>query len=307
MKIVKKLIEFPDKFRIKVDRLDDGSTIVDAGINTEGSFEAGRLVGEICMGGLGSVHLTLSQIPEIQLPWVTVFTDHPLVSCILSQLAGWSIKVGKFRAMGSGPARALARSEAVFKEYVYKDDHSEAVIVLETSVKPTEKVTGFLAKKCKVDPKDLYVILTPTSSIAGAVQICARIVETGMHKMHTMGVDLTDVMSGHGSCPIPPLSKGGLTMMGRTNDAILDGGTTFYIFGDGQSIIPKMESIPSCSSSDYGRPFKELFKAAGSDFYKLDPGLFSPAVVNVNVVKSGKVISAGRINVEVLKKSFGIP
>lgn len=306
MRMVQMLIDSPETFKVQATRLADGSTIIDAGIEAPGGYEAGRLVAEICMGGLGSVQLTSSVLPDIPCPSVSVFTDHPVLSCMLSQMAGWSIKLKDFRAMGSGPARALSQTEEIYKEYPYRDAHSEAVIVLETSTKPAEAVSAWISGKCGVDPKNLYMLAARTSSLAGAVQVCARVVETGMHKMHSLGIDLARIVAGHGTCPVPPVSKSDLTMMGRTNDAILYGGRSSYVFADASSAVPRIGSVPSSSSADYGKPFAELFKAAGSDFYKIDPGLFSPAVVSMEDAKSGKCATAGRIDVEVLRRSFGL-
>ncbi len=307
MKIVQELLGAEKELGICVGKLRDGSTLLDCGIRAPGGYQAGRLVGETCMGGLGSVALSTMAVVGTQLPSVVVSTDHPLESCILSQLAGWSLKVGKFRAMGSGPARALAQVEPLFQEYRYRDGHSEAVIVLETSKIPDEEVSGFIAAKCRIAPSDLYMIVTPTHSLAGTVQICARIVETGMHRMHTLKVDLSQVEAGHGQCPIPPLSTSDLVMMGRTNDAMLYGGTTLYTFREAGSVVPLIGSIPSSSSGAYGRTFADVFEAAGRDFYKLDPALFSPAVVAVNEVSSGRFFSAGRVNHDLLRYSFGMP
>jgi methenyltetrahydromethanopterin cyclohydrolase len=302
--ILSRMLDDPGRFGVQTEELKDGSTVVDA---SRGSFEAGMLIGEICMGGLGRVDPQTSRVADVLLPSVRVSTDHPLEACLLSQLAGWSIKAGKFRAMGSGPARALARAEEIYGEYDYKDDHDEAVIVLETSSKPTTKASGLISEKCGIRPSDLRMVLTPTASLAGAVQISARIVETGLHKMHTMDLNLDSVLFGAGSCPVPPLCPDDMVMMGRTNDAMLYGGSTYYAFGHGGPILAKLDSVPSSSSSDHGKPFGDVFKAAGYDFYKIDPGLFSPAVVAVNDASSGRTLSAGRLETQVLKDSFGLP
>ncbi len=306
MRMVQTLMDSPDTFKVQATKLADGSTIIDTGIEAQGGYEAGRLVAEICMGGLGSVQLSSTNMPDIPCPWVTVFTDHPVLSCMLSQMAGWSMKLKDFRAMSSGPARALAQTEDIYKQHPYKDAHTEAVIVLETSTKPTQGVSALISDKCGVDPKNLYMVAVRTASLAGAVQVCARVVETGMHKMNSLGIDLAKIAAGHGTCPVPPLSKSDLVMMGRTNDAILYGGRSSYVFADASSALPHIESVPSSSSADYGRPFAELFKAAGSDFYKIDPGLFSPAVISMEDAKSGKCHTAGKVDVKVLRKSFGM-
>ncbi len=307
MRTVQTLIDSPEMFNVQITRLSDGSTVIDAGIEAEGGYEAGRLVSEICMGGLGSVQFSFTGPIAIECPWVVVFTDHPLLSCMLSQMAGWSIRTKGFRAMGSGPARALAQAEEIYRQYPYTDGHSEAVIVLETSTKPGETASAWISERCGVSPKNLYMVGARTASLAGTVQVCARVVETGMHKMHTLGIDLAGILAGRGTCPVPPILRDDLVMMGRTNDAILYGGRADYIFADASRSLAHLQSLPSSSSSDYGRPFVELLKAAGSDFYKIDPALFSPAVMGMENMKSGKCLSAGRMDIEVLKRSFGLP
>ena len=49
------------------------------------------------------------------------------------------------------------------------------------------------------------------------------------------------------------------------------------------------KSLPSSSSSDYGKPFKEIFKKYNHDFYKIDGSLFSPALIIVNSKISGNM------------------
>ena len=63
-----------------------------------------------------------------------------------------------------------------------------------------------------------------TASIAGSVQVIARSVETALHKMHEIGFDLTQVRSGFGIAPLPPVAADDLVGIGRTNDAMLYGG-----------------------------------------------------------------------------------
>ena len=40
------------------------------------------------------------------------------------------------------------------------------------------------------------------------------------------------------------------------------------------------------------------------DFYKIDGSLFSPAVIIINSVDSGKTFRGGKVNEELIKKSF---
>jgi len=71
-----------------------------------------------------------------------------------------------------------------------------------------------------------------------------------------------------------------------------------------EELAKTVEKAPSKASKDYGRPFLEIFKAAGYDFYKIDPNIFAPAVVIVNNLKTGNTFRAGEINLSALKESF---
>ena len=65
------------------------------------------------------------------------------------------------------------------------------------------------------------------------------------------------------------------------------------------------EKLPSHNSRDYGQPFADIFKAYEYDFYKVDGSLFSPAEALVTAVETGETFRAGKINEELLDKSFG--
>ena len=58
--------------------------------------------------------------------------------------------------------------------------------------------------------------------------------------------------------------------------------------------------LPSGNSSDYGRSFADIFKAAGYDFYKIDGALFAPAEVWVSNLASGNTWHAGGLNMPLL-------
>jgi methenyltetrahydromethanopterin cyclohydrolase len=305
LQVVKKILDEKESLDCKVIEGRDGSTIIDAGIDCQGSTELGRLIGETCLGGLGSVKLNKVYIGDLELPAVIVGTDYPKIATLASQYAGWTIKVGEFFAMGSGPARALAKVEKLYDELDYKDSSKKGVIVLETRAQLTEEVTSYIAEKCKISPSNLYCIVVPTASIAGSVQISSRIVEVGMHKLHEIGFDPEKVRRGYGVAPIAPVAKKDSRAMGVTNDCILYGGRTYYFVKSEENNLKEIaEKVPSSSSGQYGQPFYDLFKSVGFDFYKVDPLLFSPAEVTINHIETGKIYHTGELNPEVLKQSL---
>jgi methenyltetrahydromethanopterin cyclohydrolase len=302
------MIKDPDRYAVKVKKLAKGATLVDAGIDVEGGFESGRLITEISMGGLGKAAITSAEYGGLVLPTILVYTDHPAIATLGSQLAGWHVTEGKYSAIGSGPARALAmKPKRIFQEIGYKDKSDRAIILLETGEFPPQGVVDQISKDCGIRPDKLTIVLAPTTSLAGATQVSGRIVEEGTHKLMKLGLDPNEILHAWGSAPIPPLHAKLSDMMGRTNDAILYGGTASYIvrFEDEDKLKEIVERAPSSASKSYGTPFVEIFKAAKYDFYKVDSNLFAPAVVVVNNAKTGHVFRAGQIRPNVLKKSFG--
>jgi methenyltetrahydromethanopterin cyclohydrolase len=63
--------------------------------------------------------------------------------------------------------------------------------------------------------------------------------------------------------------------------------------GDDAAARRLAQQLPSRNASDYGRSFADIFKAAGYDFYKIDPALFAPAEVWVSNLDSGHTWHAG--------------
>jgi len=292
--------------RVAVQTMGTGARVIDAGIATQGGLGAGLALAEICMGGLGRVTYAPVTIGGEGWAGVQVWTDHPAVSCMASQYAGWTIQVDKYFAMGSGPLRAHARVEKeLFAKLGYAERAERGVLVLETRSPPTEAVAVWVARKAGLDPSQLTLVAAPTASIAGNVQIIARVLETGLHKMDALGFDLNKVVSGMGTAPLPPVAKNDLRAIGRTNDCILYGGQARYtVDADDAELAALVPRIPATASKDYGTPYSEIFQRYDGDFYQIDPLLFSPAEVWLTSVQSGKTYHAGRVNPDVLRTSL---
>ena len=291
---------------IEHDQPGDG-TLIDFGVDAEGGLEAGCALASICMSGLADITVEPGLLDDIGWSYVQVVTDSPVAACLFSQYAGWQISVGKFFAMGSGPMRAVYAKEQLFDKLWYREEAEQVVGVLETPKLPGEEVFAYIAKHTNVEPADVVLCVAPTSSMAGNLQVVARSIETALHKLHEVGFDVNRIRSATGSAPLPPVAKNDLEGIGRTNDAILYGGrVTLWVNGDDESIAAIAQKVPSCSSAMYGQPFLSVFEAAGRDFYKIDPLLFSPAEIVFQNVDTGRVHIAGRVNNDVLKRSFGI-
>jgi methenyltetrahydromethanopterin cyclohydrolase len=314
--LVKQLIDQADKLRVGVDVLENGCTIIDAGIQHVGGLEAGRIIAEICLGGMGTVTITHSTYTDNWPLSVNVHTGNPVLACLGSQYAGWSLSHEKYYALGSGPARAMATKqkdgqtlpvEELYQELAYHDDSDCPVLVIENDAVPPLAIIEKIAAACGVEPAKLTIIVTPTSSLAGGVQVVARVLEVAMHKAHALHFPLENIVDGSGFAPICPPHPNFVKAMGRTNDAILFAGQVhIFVKGSDEEAKKLADALPSSTSKDYGKPFADIFKACEYDFFKIDAMLFSPASVIVTAVESGKTFRAGHIDNALLDQSFGL-
>ncbi len=311
-KTVDLMIKNADELNIAVDVLSNGSTVIDAGVNVSGSFKAGELYTKVCLGGMADVGISIpgDLSEKFALPSVKIKTDFPAISTLGSQKAGWSVSVGDFFALGSGPARALALKPAeTYEEIGYKDDADIAILTLESDQLPETDVTEAIARDSSVSPEGVYVLVAPTSSLVGSIQISGRVVENGTYKMlEFLKFDVNKVKHAAGIAPIAPVDPDGLKAMGKTNDAVLFGGRTYYYVEsmEGDDIKSLADQLPSSASDGYGKPFFDVFKEAEFDFYKIDKGMFAPAEVVINDLRTGEIFKAGYVNSELLMKSFGL-
>ena len=199
-----------------------GETLIDAGAKHRGGVDAGLRIAEICMGGLGAVRLAPDSATP-RWPWtIAVTSPQPVIACLGSQYAGWSLAHGTgkdaFFALGSGPARALAQKETVLKDIGYRDEADVATLVIESGRPPPPEIVDKVASDCGVTPSALTVIYAPTQSLAGATQVVARVLEVALHKAHELKFPLERIVDGMGAAPLSPPHPDFVTAMGRTND-----------------------------------------------------------------------------------------
>ena len=286
-----------------------GAQILDAGVNTRGSLQAGRVLAQLCMGGLAEISL-LPANPALLVSnnLVQVQTDHVVMACLGSQYAGWPVSTDDYFAMGSGPMRLYrGREETLLHLNLSESGNGPVVGILESETLPTGSAIELIAEQCGLTSTDLRLAVAPSTCIAGSYQVVARSIETAMHKLHELKFDVNTIVSATGTAPLPPPAKTGDTIggIGRTNDAMLYGASvTFWSDASDEEIQRVASNVPSCSSRDYGRPFAKIFKDYEYDFYKVDPLLFSPASVTIHSLKSGHTWSHGRIETDILRQSF---
>lgn len=306
--LVEDVLVAADELGVRVHETSSGARVIDFGIEETGSLSAGITLAEVCTAGLAEIVLQQGSIAGIGWPLMFVTTDAPVEACLFSQYAGWAVQVNKFFAMGSGPMRAAAGDEELFAYLDYREEAERVVGILESGRLPDDDVVRMIADKCGVETSQVALLVAPTSSVAGTLQVVARSVETALHKLHELGFDMTRIRSATGSAPLAPVAADDLTGIGRTNDAILYGGrVSLWVTGDDESLTEIGPRVPSNASHSYGEPFLDIFEKAGRDFYAVDRLLFSPAEIVLQNLDTGRVHVFGGVNDGVLSRSFGLP
>jgi methenyltetrahydromethanopterin cyclohydrolase len=304
--IVAAMLRDADRLRIQGAKGPLGETLVDAGAACTGSIEAGLQMARAAMGGLGKIAIGMDGANAKWPLTVKVRSSQPVLACLAAQYAGWSLSSGDYFAMGSGPARALARVEPVFETLGYREKADHGVLILETSKPPVEAVVRKVAGATGLAPEKLAFVYAPTQSLAGTTQIVARVLEVALHKANDLKFPLDNILEGIASAPLPAPHPDFLTAMGRTNDAIIYGGLVqLFVRGSSTDARTFAERLPSITSRDYGKPFADIFKAFKGDFYAIDPLLFSPAEAIVTAIETGETFRAGGRDVALLERSLG--
>lgn len=303
-----KFLDNPLYYGVEITKSSAGATIIDAGVKSPGGFEAGKLLTELCLGGAGKAELGYKSYGDLDFPSITITSDYPAIAMLGSQFAGWRIKDGDNIAIGSGPVRAIAlKPKEIYEEIQYTDTSDKAVITLESNILPSDALVEKVCKASSIQPQNLIIVVAPTASIAGLTQVAGRVVEVGIHKLHTLGFDPKVIRYAMGYAPIPPVGPDFEVAMARTNDVILYGGTVYLTvdYDDEAKLQDLVKKAPSINSKDYGKPFIDIFLNADKDFYKIDAGLFAPAVLMINNAKTGRTFKAGEINPKVLAQALG--
>ncbi len=305
-RIANELEHTSQRLRVSVSQVA-GARIIDCGGSVTGSLGAGLALARACLADLADVKYVPYPHDEIIGPAVQVITDDPVRACLASQYAGWQIQVDQFFAMGSGPMRALSAREEIYQHIPGREASPYAVGILETHRHPTEEVIAAIVAKLPPTTEHLTLLVAPATSLAGTTQVVARSIETALHKLYELKFDVNQVLSACGIAPLPPVSTDFVGGIGRTNDAILYGAhVTLWVRCDDELLEVIGPKVPSHTSTDHGLPFTEIFRKYGGDFYKIDPLLFSPAVVEFRNLKTGRCHRFGHLEPKLIRHSFGL-
>ncbi|MDY6774965.1 MAG: methenyltetrahydromethanopterin cyclohydrolase [Halobacteria archaeon] len=296
LEMVDDAVEYSDSLSVDVHDYSNGARVLDFGVDAAGGIEAGLYYADISAAGLLSVDVETDGVTQAgtrtPLNYVDVWTDSPETALLTSQHAGWHIDHEGYRALASGPARALSDG-AVDEEF--------GVICLESSTLPSPKSLDYIADECGVSTESLFAVVAPSTSTAGVVQTASRSAEVTLLRLESLGYDVSKVETVSGRSPVAPVVSDETESVGATNDGIIYGSEVHIRVADDSDVF---SDLASSSSPDYGEPFVDVFDEAGS-FDEIDDAVFAPASVTVDVV-GGRTVTAGETNPEVLRESFGI-
>jgi methenyltetrahydromethanopterin cyclohydrolase len=310
--IVAPILADPGRFHAACHRIGD-AWVVDCGVRAAGGIDAGLLMARAALAGLGTVELhpaggPMEAWPGCPWPAVAVASRAPVAACLAAQYAGWRVKAPGYFAMASGPVRAAIGKEELFDAIGMRERPETAVGLLEASALPPEEVCRQLAADAGVPADALVLLVARTASVAGTLQVVARSLETALHKLHDLHFDLRRIRGGRGIAPLPPVPADDMVAIGRTNDAILYGGSVVLeVTGDDASLAAIGPRAVSGASPAAGAPFLQLFERAGRDFYALDPALFAPACLELVHAETGRGHRCGQVAAQIVAGSFAGP
>ncbi|NQT39231.1 MAG: methenyltetrahydromethanopterin cyclohydrolase [Planctomycetes bacterium] len=300
------LIDRAAYYRIAVHRRDGEACVLDCGVDVAGGLEAGRVMANVAMAGLGRAEYVANASELWLMPGVTVRTDHPVAACLASQHPGWQIDQDGFTATASGPMRAAAGTEPIFQQIGnYQTAEGEVVGVLEAEQLPPPTICRDLAARCGVEPAKLTLLVAPPASAAGTVLLVARSVAAAMHKLATLDFDLACVESAFGVAPMPPVATSNGRAIRRTADAILYGSqVTLWVRGE-ESMLGRIgHHVPSGDTSTRDRPFGAALRRLNHGGQTADSLPSGPAVVTFFHLDSGRSFRFGRVDAHLLQESF---
>lgn len=306
--ICRNMVDEASELDIKCTRFKNGAYLIDSGNRVKGGVQAGLYVTEICLGGVGNACLTWMDLDGLKLPAVQVTTDFPVLSLLCQAsggyheaMEGWiNFTADSYKAIASGPARGLVHEpKNLFEMIGYKDSADEAVVVLQSEQYPNEKVAEDLAARCNVNPENLYVVLSPLSSLSGIIQVTGRSVENAMVKFNTLKYSVSAVKHAFGIAPISPTNSSAIVP-----DDMLSYASIVHLY-----VLPKNNEnseemarrMPSQNSESFGKSFSTLIKEHGG-LRGIDINLFAPAEVYVNNMKTGELHHNGKVNSSLIRK-----
>ncbi|MHA1211687.1 MAG: methenyltetrahydromethanopterin cyclohydrolase [Candidatus Heimdallarchaeota archaeon] len=305
---VQELLDNAEKLKVAILKINE-ATVIDCGINVEGSIEAGLLFANISLGGLAKVTpIYPKEGDETSYMSIQIVTEQPVLATLGCQAASWNINKGEFFGMACGPGRALARKPSkIFKLIEYAEEHKEAILCIESDVLPPDKVIEYLAEKCNVEKTNLILIMIKTECIVEYIQMAARAVELGTFRLvEQLGYPKERILHADGTGIVAPFSEDKEISNDRINNALIYGTKLELIVKSepDDNLTELISQIPSKFSKQFGKKFIDVFNEAGQNFANMDLSLLAPTEISITDKSTDKSYSEGKLDKVLLKDLF---
>ena len=342
LRIVKDMIRDCDKLQVEVSELKNKSTIIDCGVNVPGGYEAGELITRIRFGGVGGAHVTDVTYGDMTIPTLFCQTNFPALIGIcqfvwLGLVPPPETLDHPFPAWISGPVKALAQDpEWVFKDKIkYRDPHPDAgVLVVQTRNKaqglPNEEFAEVIANKCRIGPESLYIIVTPSESVAGVTHVASSGVEDVFWRLTEYhNVPYKAIEHASGSTPLCPISPIVFKEPCVWMDDMIDygGRAHFWLYSSLDMDLETMakDLVSESHGTFYGRSY---YQSEVKSFKPVDEliknkknletwlrtraatatqGMWVVAEASLSDTRTGRVFHAGKVDIELIKKLLRNP
>ncbi|MEM2143433.1 MAG: methenyltetrahydromethanopterin cyclohydrolase [Candidatus Thorarchaeota archaeon] len=305
--MVNRLIDIADDLQCDVRIIENGCTVVDAGLNSPGCEEAGRLIAEACMGGLGVVRSSHTCLAGMRFPAVVVGVNRPSTATLGSQMASWQLKIGGFTAIASGPARALANVETdVYSRIEHHEESELGMVALDTRDTPTATITSEIASLCGISPSNLFCAVVPSASAAGALMNATRVVEFGIRTMSGLGIQPEQIRAAHGVSVIAPVPNSDSEARSLAAKCVCLGGRTYLsLRTDGTADLADLMRAYESDGCRYdGEESEKVRKTSHPILCLRESRPPKPAELTVTDIHTRTVFRAGEVNENGLRNLF---
>lgn len=302
--LVSTLIERAWEYGLAIQTLPCGATLIDAGVDVLGSFEAGRILIEICHGGLANASLGLTDIGGFLLPQVTVESFHPTISTYGLQ-ASYPLSADEPEVRLSGPIRLYLDGEVAM-------ENPAAIAVIESDRLLDDEFALALAERSNLPPRSLTLIVIPGWSVVGAVQIAGRVNESVIFTLEeSLKIDSRKIVQMIGQAPVCPVSRIDSSEEKRPypDDFIhYAGEVVLTLLASPEDDLERLAHLLSfASTSIYGSLFHDILAAADGIFEAI-PDLIhinKPAQVTIADLSTGRTAHTGVKDVALLTALLG--
>ena len=297
-----------DALNVSVHRLENGATVIDMGIDAKGGWMAGKLFTDTCLGGLGVLEYRSMYVGKHLVPVTAIHIDQPHVTQLSSHIAGLFLPYRGHMQPVSGPLRSIRRTDTWSKQADYQDTEAEkAVGHVQITTLPDEELTDAIAGAVGMEPKDLYLMASRTSTIVGAIQITARNLEQIIATVSDYpSFPIDCIRQGIAWSPVISIVDDEVIAMGRVNDGLIYGQEgTLYVDCEDEVITGILPQVTmSRNEIEFGIPFEDMFREADCDWGNVPREQDAPAKINFVNMRTGNTFHAGMIHYGVLERDF---